>query len=455
MRSGTIRTLSVHTRLLIAASVVLVAFLGLTGLALDQAFRDSARLAVQERLQAQVYMLLGAAEFNDADGLVLPPVLPEVRFSTAGSGLYARVEDEDGGIVWRSLSLVDLGLPAFPGSEPGEFRFEEVAASDGTPLFALSFAVSWEVAPDTYRRYVFRVAESKQGFYAQVRRFRQSLGGWLLAASLMLLAVQGIILRWSLKPLRQVAGEVREIESGRQVELAGSYPRELQPLTGSLNAFIRHSRSHLERYRNALGDLAHSLKTPLAVLHGAVEEGGSAERLRETVQEQVARMNRTVEYQLQRAAASGRIALAAPVPVAPVARKMVDTLAKVYAGKRLQFDLHIEEGAAFHGDEGDLMETLGNLIDNACKWSRSRVAIRAATPGAGDFVLEVEDDGPGIPAEIRRAILDRGRRADPGMPGHGIGLAVVRNIVEEVYRGSLEIGDGALGGARVRMRLRF
>jgi len=453
--------LSVSARLLIAASVVLMAFLGLTGLTLDQAFRESALTAMRSRLQAQVYMLLGVAEFDPGEGLLLPDALPEARLSSPGSGLYARVTDADGIIIWRSRSTLGLALPPFPVVQsPGEFHFQAVQGqADSPPLFTLSFTVSWEVLPDTYRRYAFQVAETRQSFAAEVGGFRRSLWGWLLGVAVVLLLAQGVILRWSLKPLRRVAREVMEIEAGQRAELAGPYPKELRALTSNLNALIQHSQAHLERYRNALGDLAHSLKTPLAVLRGVVEKESLPSELSNTVQEQVERMNRTVDYQLQRAAASGRIALAAPVPVAPIARKVMDALAKVYADRSLRFQRHVDEQLVFYGDEGDLLEILGNLTDNACKWARSRVDIRAypfaAASRRAGLVVEVEDDGPGIPSAKRQLILKRGERADPSVAGHGIGLAVVRDIVEEVYQGTLEIADGTLGGACIRVRLRF
>jgi two-component system sensor histidine kinase PhoQ len=447
---------SLRTRLLIAASGVLAAFLGLTGLALDRAFRDSALVAVRERLQAQVYMLLGSAN-PAADGqLTLPEALPEARFSTPGSGLYALVMDRDGQIVWRSPSLLGLSLPA-PTSLPipGQFVFQLMDASDGTPLFSLDFTVSWEVAAGTYVYYTFQVAEAKRGFDEQVAGFRRSLGGWLLASGLVLLLGQGVMLGWSLRPLGQVAREVREIETGRQIGLVGVYPRELLPLTDSLNALIRHSHAQLGRYRHAVGDLAHSLKTPLAVLRGAVESPSAD--LADTVREQVERMNRTVEYQLQRAAVSGRIALTAPVPVAASVRKVLDALRKVYDHKALRFHSEIDETVLFYGDEGDLLEILGNLADNACKWARGAVIVRARRLTGADrseCVLEVEDDGPGIPPEQRQLILQRGARADPSVAGHGIGLAIVKDIVEEAYLGKLEIAAGRAGGALLRVRLR-
>lgn len=450
---------SLRGRLLIAASVVLVAFLGLTGLTLDRAFRDSALSAVQDRLQAQVHMLLGAADLDAFNRLALPQALPEARFTTPESGLYADVMDSQGKLAWHSPSLLGLALPFFPAvRNPGETQFAPLQSSDGTPLFMLAFTVSWEIEPNQYRIYTFRVAETQWDFRDQLWSFRRGLWGWLLAATGVLLAVQGLILGWSLKPLRRVAAEVTEIEAGQRTQLSGGYPEELQPMTANLNALLGHSRAHLERYRNALGDLAHSLKTPLAVLRGALENGAPPEELRQTLAEQVDRMNRTVDYQLQRAAASGRIALNAPLPVAPVARKILDSLAKVYASRAPQLSCEVATTTVFYGDEGDLLEILGNLADNACKWCRRRVVVRARPASQGgrtELVVEVEDDGPGIPAEQAPLLLDRGQRADPMVAGHGIGLAVVRDLVEEVYYGRLDIGRGTLGGALVRARLRF
>jgi two-component system sensor histidine kinase PhoQ len=452
--------LSLHARLLVAASIVLVAFLGLTGLTLDRAFRDSALTAVKDRLQTQVYMLLGVADLDPGNGLLLPDILPEVKFSTPGSGLYARVTDQEGNVVWRSRSTLGMVLPRLP--EKGNFgqaRFQEVGNADALPFFALALSISWEVTPDTYRGYTFEVVESQQDYTEQVSSFRRSLWGWLLGVALVLLMVQGVILRWGLDPLRKVAREVRAIESGQQRQLSGNYPEELHSLTTNLNVLIRNSQAHLERYRNALADLAHSLKTPLAVLRGIVESNLLPPDLRASLREQMERMNRTVDYQLQRAAVVGRIALKAPVSVESVAGKVMGALAKVYVQRSLQFHRQIDQQLLFYGEEGDLFEILGNLTDNACKWARSQVAIRAfpltASAKQTGLVIEVEDDGPGIPEAQKQVILQRGKRADPNIAGHGIGLAVVRDIVEEVYRGTLEIAQGSQGGTCIRVRLQW
>ncbi len=447
--------MALTTRLLIAASVVLVAFLSLTGLALDRAFRDSTLSGVRDRLQAHVYMLLGAAEIDPGQGLSMTAGLPEARLMVPDSGLYALISDAQGQILWRSQSLLGLTLQPLPDPpDIGRTHFQAHRSRDGHDLFLTGFTVFWEIDPEHYQRYTFWVAESTVYYQREVDSFRFSLWTWLLGAAGMLLVVQVLVVNWTLRPLRQVAREIRDIEAGQRTQLSGHYPRELQPLTANLNQLVREGRNQLERYRNALGDLAHSLKTPLAVLRSATEQSLSNEELHQRVKTQVQRMNQTVDYQLQRAAASGRSTLRAPIAVSETARKIRDSLLKVYADKALEFTLRAESVLRFQGDEGDLLEILGNLADNACKWADQQVSITLyGDSSAARLTLVVEDDGPGMAAEHRQRLLQRWERGDEGTPGHGIGLAVVRNLVEEVYHGQLLIDHSALGGARITAQL--
>lgn len=438
--------LSLNARLLTAASVVLAAFLGLTGLALDRAFRDSALAQVRAALKVEVYALLAAADLDQSEHLLLPERLPEARFGTPGSGLYAQVNDASGALVWRSPSMLGIDIPFAPVYRSGVLDFQDPVGAGNVRYFALGLHVMWEASPQRAYGYTFYVAEASQAFDALVRGFRRSLWGWLIGAAVVLLAVQGLIWRWGLAPLRRVALEVAEIEAGRQSELRALYPRELRLLTERLNTLLRSRGAHLERYRHALADLAHSCKTPLAVIQTAIEDAPPA--LRTLLREQVEGLNKAVEYQLSRAAASGRTVLAGPVEVEPTVRRITASLAKVHADKGLSFDLRVTPGLHFKGDEGDLVEVLGNLLDNACKWAEREVGLVARAEGAG-LLFEIEDDGPGIPDDP--AIGRRGVRADPA--GHGIGLAVVRDIVEGVYGGRLELGRGGRGGARVRVWL--
>lgn len=450
-------TPSLNARLLAASTVVLAAFLGATGLVLDRAFRDSAETALRDRLQGHVYALLAASEPDPRGVLRLPADLPDPRFSQPGSGLYASVVGTDGAPVWRSKSALGLDIPHPAAPALGKKTFAQVAAASGAPLYTLAFTVSWETEAHRERRYTYYVAEDLAGLNAQVGRFRRSLWGWLGAAALLLLAVQGLVLRWSLAPLRRVADELRAIETGLAQRLRGEYPRELRQLTDNLNGLLESADNHLKRYRDSLGNLAHSLKTPLAVLRGAVDGERDDERLRALAREQLAAVAHLVEYQLQRAAAAGRAPLAAPVAVQPAVEQVLAALAKVYADKRVTVTRELDAAARFAGDAGDLTEVLGNLLDNAFKWCRAQVAVRArpvAAAGTAPAALEivVEDDGPGIPEELRSRVLERGARADEATPGHGLGLAMVQDAVA-LYRGELRLDTGPLGGLAVRLRL--
>jgi len=441
---------SLQSRLVLAASVALAAFLGLGGFALDRSFCDSAQTAVHRRLQADIYALLAAADVNSAGVLHMPPRLFDERLQRPGSGLYGQVIDASGQSRWRSASELGKQLPTPAALPPGTWRFRKVDSTGGR-LFQLSFGVAWDTDNGGARRYTFIVSEDLASYDAEVERFRRSLLVWLGAAAVVLLLLQGTILRWSLTPLRRAARNLEAIQSGVQARLEGDYPRELQGLTDNLNALLESERRQLGRYRDGLADLAHSLKTPLAVLRGALE-GGNDEELRGAVKDQTERMNLIVDYQLQRAATSGRTALMAPVPIEPVVRRVLDSLAKVYRDKGVRSEQSVPQDACFHGDEGDLMELLGNLIDNAYKWCRSVVRVNLDVAPERELVLTVEDDGPGVPADKARVVVNRGERADAGVSGHGIGLAVVQDIAR-AYHGGIDIDASPLGGARIRVRL--
>lgn len=437
---------SLAARLAIAGSIVLVAFLGLAGVALDRANRASVEEGVREQLRVQVYLLLGAADVGDDGALVMPAAFTEPRYDSPASGLMARVRDAGGEVLWRSASAMGHRVDAPPAQAPGAFAYATIAGDDGTRYHTVAYPVIWELADGEEKALVFEVAEDAAEARAQSSAFRRSLWLWLAGVAAALLVTQVVALRWSLAPLRRVAREVRAIERGERERLGGAYPRELQRLTQSLNALIASSGARLARYRNALDDLAHSLKTPLAVLRGTGPEDEAA------VREQVERMDQAIAYHVQRAATAGRTVFSGAVDAAPVAERLAASLDKVYADRGVAFTLEASADARFQGDPGDLTELLGNLLDNAYKWSRSQVRLTLApceVDGARRLEVRVEDDGPGIDESVRRAVLERGFRADELTPGQGIGLAVVREMVEEGYAGRLELTTSALGGACV------
>jgi len=443
---------SLSRRVLVSALIVLVVFIILTSLALERAFRDSARSAREERLLGQIYLLMAAAE-EVGDTLTLPDDLAEPRFSFPDSGLYAAVLDAAGQAVWRSLSAVTTAPPLDGALPAGELRLDVRRGLDGRDYLVERYGVSWAIGPKP-AAYTFVVAEDLGPYRQELARFRAALTGWLGAMAVLMLAALLAAVHWGLTPLRRVAAEIAAMEQGNADRIRGRYPQELRALTDNLNALLARERARQKRLDEALGDLAHSLKTPLAVIRGALEEPGARNQSTGLMDEQLTRMEHIVAHQLQRARTGPGAApiLAAAVPVAKTAERLCATLVRVYRDKtELGFAIEGDSEAPFRGAEGDLMEVLGNLLDNAFKWAVAQVRVRIDRRASGLQIL-IEDDGPGVPPGQAEEVLGRGTRADEATPGQGIGLAVARDICE-VYGGALTIDRSPLGGALVRVWL--
>lgn len=450
--------MSLNLRVLIAASAILFSFFGLAGFVLDGVYRNTVEQSMEEQLQGHVYTLIASTSLVGDKGLMeIPATILDARFSDPDSGLYAQVKSNSGGWLWKSDSMRGSNIPFVEGLARTEVSRKIITNDSGRQLYLLSFGVEWSDTKDPHQAFTFSVAKDMASFNSKISEFRRSLWGSLGGVALLLLAVQGTILRWGLSPLKHAAEELAGIEAGQQARLQGEYPLELRGLTGNINILLSQQQEHLERYRRTLGDLAHSLKTPLAILQSAAESGDSEQSLCKVVQEQVERMNQITGYQLQRAATSGWTALAAPVNVQEVTRKVFAGLNKVYADKQVNATFDVNADVEFHGDEGDLLEIIGNLVDNAYKWCNRRVRLVAKNkPGSArgqqDFLLCVEDDGAGVAPDMVRYVLQRGKRADSEIAGHGIGLSIVNDIAQ-VYSGTLEIVTSALGGAAVNVWL--
>jgi two-component system, OmpR family, sensor histidine kinase PhoQ len=436
---------SLRTRLLAAASLVLAAFVLLCGFSLERAFQDSAEKAEEDELRGITYALLGSAEPDEAgqEFTIRSGDLPDSRLQQPQSGLEAAVLDEEGHVVWSSPSAGD-DLPDLKSAEVGTWRFHRLSNPE---RFLLVFGLRWLDPNEDPQRYTVMVIENADAFREQVSAYRRTLWTWLVGISVALLIAQFLVLRWGLSPLRRLVAELRSIESGRQTAVQARYPDELTPLTGALNAMIVAERNQQTRYRNALGDLAHSLKTPLAVLRGLESDRGPSIESQRNLHEQVDRMQHIVDYQLP---AAGSRTLSEPVALQPLAQKIGVALGKVYAAKKIALELRLPPELRLRADEGDLYELLGNLMDNAFKWARAKVILHV-TLDAGGATIAVDDDGPGFPDDVD-SLVQRGVRADTQVPGQGIGLATVADLVK-AYNGDLRLLRSQSGGARVEVRL--
>jgi two-component system sensor histidine kinase PhoQ len=449
------RPLSLAARAALATGFALAAFLGLTGLAQNKANYASELSAMHDRLHNYAIAYITGTDTTRAGKVTTPDSQPNPDFSRPGSGLYAIILGNDG-FRWESSSALGRDFDFVRMLSPGETAFEPVETRSGK-LYVFSYGVSLDTTEKRSVPLTFAVAQTEDQFERQVATYRRTQFLWLAMLGMMLMLLQLFLLRWSLLPLRRVSSDLAHIERGTRDHLDGPYPVELTVLTRRLNAFIDSEREQRSRYRDTLADLAHSLKTPLAVVRSQLETDGDARELRGDILDQVRKMDEIVAYQLSRAATSGRRTIAAEEPIAGHAEDLVQSLEKVYAAKNVLCEFEIADGAAFPGEQGDLLELMGNLVENAFKWASHRVLLTARSTGKGKgrsgLELIVEDDGPGIADDKIDKILQRGVRGDERVQGHGIGLSIVQDIVK-AYQGELHVDRSEeLGGARFSVRL--
>jgi signal transduction histidine kinase len=373
-------------------------------------------------------------------------------FSRPLSGWYWQTRNAETGLVmdWsESLQFDILPVKDMP-TEANPSRTFTIEASGGRELRALEQLVTLGEG----HRFALLVAGDTDPIVEDVSNFRSSVIRWLGALAVLLAAGTALLMRWVLRPLRRVRDDLKRVRRGEILQLEGDYAAEIEPLIQDLNALIGSNREIVERARTHVGNLAHALKTPLAVLQN--ETSGAQGPLAAKVAEQTAVMRDQVEHHLNRArmAAQANV-IGAVTPVAPVITSLARVMRKLHQDRRLDIDLAIPPELRFRGERQDLEEMTGNLIDNACKWASSRVRVSAEPQGVGRrafLSLRFEDDGPGLPSERREAAIARGRRLDETKPGSGLGLSIVVELAR-IYGGTLDLEDSELGGLAARLLL--
>ena len=274
----------------------------------------------------------------------------------------------------------------------------------------------------------------------------------ILAAIFVVIGLLEI--RIGLSPFERLHEELSSVREGRERHIEGRYPSEVQPVVNDLNALLDHREAVVRQALGKAGDLAHGLKTPLALLAQEADRAESAGNrdLADSIRQQIDRMNRQVNYHLAHARAAGSgAAPGARALVGVSAEGLARTLTRLHADRGIAIDLHVATDHVFRGEAQDLDEMLGNLLDNACKWARSRVTV-TSTQAGGRVTVAVEDDGPGVAPGMREQVLHRGVRADEAAPGSGIGLAIVRELAE-LYGGTISLGASTAGGLRAVLDL--
>lgn len=456
---------SLRVRLLIGTLLGVSAALLVAGLVLSNLFREQVARQFQAGLRVHLDQLTASVEAGPDGQPVLSAALVDARWNKPYSGLYWQVDGLQGGrtvpALLRSRSLWDatLSVPADVLAD-GEVHVHDTTGPDGLGLRVLERVVHPDDRPATSWR--LSVAQDTRELDEAVSSFVGvlvlSLG--VLAVALMAAAAAQVVV--GLAPLRSLQAAVSALRAGRLQRLEGDFPAELQPLVDDFNGVLDQNTQIVVRARTQAGNLAHAIKTPLAVLSNAAARPDTAPgALARLVDEQVAQAQRQVNWHLSRA----RAAAAVGVPgvrtlVSAVAGPLVKVMDRVHAGRHLDFDDRTADVPLwFAGEEQDLQEMLGNLLDNACKWARSSVLVEVSATSAEKgaprpcLQITVEDDGPGIAEALREKVLVRGARIDEQMPGSGLGLAIVLDLAQ-LHGGTLRLERSeALGGLRARLVL--
>jgi len=437
---------SLKARLVVSALLLILVLLPLIGFTLNDAFRQQVKSAAKNELSAYLYSVLAVTEV-DNNRLLMPELLVENQFNVIQSGLYALISTPDNTpeipaehLLWQSNSFLASQTPQhLPHPATGHSEFGEILL-EGKPHLIYSFSASFEQRQNQQFPITIHIIKDQADFQLQIDNFTRQLWTWLLLLMALLGIVQLAWLLWTLKPLAKFKQELGDVEQGRAMQLEADYPTELQAVARQLNALLNTEQSQRKRYRNALSDLAHSLKTPLAVIQ-------SQKDLSQGSFEQISVINKIIGHQLKRAQSAAGSSWHLGVKVSSVSEKLVRTLGKIYREPEVRLTGSVDSEAIFKGDESDLTEILGNLLDNACKAASSQVLL-SVTSSDTQLNIAIEDDGKGISPEQQSQIFERGIRADSYSQGHGIGLAIVRDLIDS-YNGKLSVSTSeSLGGAK-------
>ena len=451
------RPLSLARRLVLLAMGWSLAALVISAVVLALLFRQAAVRRLDQTLNDLTLNLVSQSTIDD--GQVYAPPLTDERALRVYSGRYWEIAEPtaNGKIrpIAKSHSLFDSELTPPPGmlarfkAAPGRHISYNTRGPLGEPLRARAqqnFYLPARKAP-----VIFLAAEDASSINREVSGFIVATAAAFILLGAGLVAAIFFQVRVGLRPLFALRSEVADVRRGKALRLAETYPSELTPLAHELNALVEHNQQVVDRQRTHAGNLAHALKTPISVL--LAEAAQRPGPLAEVVTRQAEAMREQVDHHLRRARAAARTqGLVERTSVSEVLDELTRTLERIYRDKDLTIDWDADEELYFQGERQDLLEIAGNAVENACKWGRSRVKVRAAALSPERFRLVVEDDGPGLPPDRREEVLKRGARLDESAPGSGLGLSIIDELAR-AYGGTLPLADSRLGGLRLEADL--
>ena len=448
---------SLVRRLVILAAGWSLAVLLVSAIVMALLFQQAALLRFDQSLGELIDNLVAGTTISP-NGEVLAPALTDIRALRAYSGKYWQIaEPAPGGrirILVRSRSLWDselrapVDLATRLAARPGKPVAYDTQGPLDEPLRARA---SQAKLPGRVAQLIFMTGEDRTPLNNDMRSFITATAVAFLLLGAGLVAAVVLQVRVGLNPLFALRREVAEVRRGKAERVMQTYPTELTPLADELNALMAHNQDVVERQRTHVGNLAHALKTPWSVM--LAEAGGEQSALSRVVTRQAEAMRLQVDHHLRRARAAARTqGLGERTSVAEIVDELARALTQISSDKGVEIDWDVPEDLLFSGERQDLLELVGNAMENATKWCRARVRVRAVAGEAGWLTLTVEDDGPGLSPQQREAALPRGARLDESAPGSGLGLNIIDELVR-AYGGRLELGHSRLGGLLVELRL--
>ena len=439
---------SLRFRLLAGAVVSLLLALAIAGWVLSDLFQRHLRDRFDQELANHLDQLAANLGIDPEGRPILERPLSDPRFQRPLSGLYWQVAVDRAPLL-RSRSLWDgtLELPV-DSLNDGDLHRHLSHGPDNAPVIVVERSVHLEGAPQRFR---LAAAEARSALDRAQDEFDRTLAVSLGMLTLVLALAAAVQVTVGLRPLARLRRELADIRGGRRKSFDAAVPLEVKPLVDDLNHLLAHSTEVVERARVQAGNLAHALKSGLAVIANELDRVAGAEAA--SLRERLDAMSRQVNHHLSRA----RAAAASGLPgwrteVAPVVAALTRALGSLHADRATEVVIEVPAGLAFAGEREDLEELLGNLMDNACKWSAGRCRISARAAGAGRLTVTVEDNGPGLPEGSEAVVQGRGVRLDESVPGTGLGLGIVRDLCE-LYGGSLILGRSELGGLKAELIL--
>lgn len=447
---------SLTRRLIWLASAWIVVALLLTGWVLTSQYQESALRRLGFVLNETIDDVVLATTVTP-DGITVDEIKDSLTLRPLSGKYWAVGELEgDGGVrvLVRSPSLAgeDLAVPEWlPGELRAGFGKTITYTAIGPIDRPLRVAASLKSMPGREAPLVLMAGVDRSMIDADTRQFATFTWTALLILGLGLVMSVFLQVQIGLRPLFGLRNEIADVRKGKAARIVHSYPVEIQPLAEQVNRLLDQNQETVERQRTHVGNLAHALKTPLSVM--LAEAGTQTGVLPDMVRKQTEVMKAQVDHHLRRARAAARAQLLGErTPIAEVLDEMAVMLERVFEEKGVEIDWRAPDELGFRGERQDLQEILGNLIENACKWSRRRVRIAAGATGLGQMVVVVEDDGPGLPEDQREAALQRGMRMDETTPGSGLGLSIVVELTR-AYGGRITLADSDMGGLKVLLEL--